>query len=722
MEILSALEHHRAGRLAEAVEIYTRILQADPDHADALHLLGNAACQLGDADLAVALISRATALFPGRTSYLASLGMAYQAKKRFDQAMSCYARMLELEPDSASACFGIGNTVLAQGRQDEAAESFSRALRLDPGFIEARYNLACLEKSLGRYAQAIENFRIAVDLKPDFADAFHNMGGAFYAWGKLDEAMDSYERASWANLPETHNNIGNIHFDRGQFDQALACYRRAIAAKADYAEAHNNMGCTLHKLGRLEEAAAAFAEAIRLLPAYALAHLNLGDLLMAQALVGDAASHYEAGISIAPGMAEAHFKLGVARSRQKDLPAAAGCFARAVACRPGYLDAIYNMGVVHGQLNRPAEAERYYRQALDLDPDFVNAHINLSSILIEDGRAAEAKRHIDAAYSRQNVFEKPSASADRSVLILLDAGKGNLNLTHLFSEKTNSIVEWMIEYAADDQAVTLPRYDLVFNAMGDPDMTGDVFRPLGRFLETCARPLLNRPDRVARTARNTLPVLLEGIDDLLVPAVWRFAAGGEWAELLVDRLPLLIRPVHTHGGVGLMLARSPGELLQCAAAQSGPVYVSRFIDYRSADLLFRKYRIIFIDRQPYPYHLAISQNWMAHYYTAEMESSPWKLEEEQAFLQDPEAVLGCAGMQAIRAIGARMDLDYAGIDFSIMTDGRVLVFEANPAMLVHPETSPGPLEHKNPYVQRIFDAFEAMLQRSAPAAGKLRAP
>jgi glutathione synthase/RimK-type ligase-like ATP-grasp enzyme len=69
-------------------------------------------------------------------------------------------------------------------------------------------------------------------------------------------------------------------------------------------------------------------------------------------------------------------------------------------------------------------------------------------------------------------------------------------------------------------------------------------------------------------------------------------------------------------------------------------------------------------------------------------------------------------MQAIQAVGKRMDLDYAGIDFSIMPDGRILVFEANPSMLVHPENILGPLEHKNIYVRRILDAFEDLLGRS----------
>ena len=712
MKLLDAVAHHQAGRLAEAAQIYTEILQADPDHADALHLMGKVAGELGDADAAIALISRASTLCPTNPAYLMSLGAAYRSKQLFDPALRCYADALAIEPDSASAYFGLGNTQQGMGDIGAAARSFGRAIELNPGFFEACYNLANIEKALGQYAQAIDHYRRAVALNPDFADAHHNLGSALHASGRVDEALASYEHALEAKLPETYNNIGNIHFDQGHPERAISFYRQALAAKPDYPEACNNLGAALRKLGRRDESAEAFLAAIRLMPEYADAHVNLGDLLIEGDRVDEAAGHYEQAIAAAPGMATAHFKLGVARSRQDDRQSACRCFEQAVAASPDYLDALYNLGVIQAQLQQAAEAERCYRQVLELDPGYVNARINLSALLMDDGRRSEAKSHIDLAYAQKNLFERYSAGARRTVLLLLDAGKGNLNFTHLFDDRTNNIIDWMIEYAPDGQAASLPDYDLVFNAMADPDATGDTSGPVGRFLERCTKPLLNHPDKVARTARHKLPALLEGIDGLLLPNVWRYASRADWDEAILEQLPLLIRPVYSHGGVGMVLAESSSELERYREQQSDAVYVSRFIDYRSADSWFRKYRMIFIDRQPLPYHLAISQSWMVHYYSAEMASATWKLEEEQVFLQDPQAVLGAAGMEAIRAVGARMDLDYAGIDFSIMPDGRILVFEANPAMLVHPENSPGPLAHKNIHVRRILDAFEAMLDRS----------
>src|SRR6185437_1156226 len=167
-----------------------------------------------------------------------------------------------------------------------------------------------------------------------------------------------------------------------------------------------------------------------------------------------------------------------------------------------------------------------------------------------------------------------------------------------------------------------------------------------------------------------------------------------------------------HGGAGLRRLDSGQEAEEAGRGEKGEMYLSRYCDYRGADGYFRKYRAVFVDREPLPYHLAIGENWVLHYVTADMRAHAWKTEEEHRFLEDPQAALGAAAWAAVREIGKRLDLDYCGVDFSLLPDGRVLVFEANATMLVHAESGEDEvLRFKNPYVQRIFDAFEGMLAR-----------
>lgn len=125
--------------------------------------------------------------------------------------------------------------------------------------------------------------------------------------------------------------------------------------------------------------------------------------------------------------------------------------------------------------------------------------------------------------------------------------------------------------------------------------------------------------------------------------------------------------------------------------------------------------MIFVDRRPYPYHLAICDHWLVHYEGAGMDKSAERRLEEQRFLEDPARALGEPVMAAIAEVGRRLDLDYCGADFAITADGRVLTFETNATMLVHDEREDGVFAYKNPAVQAITAAFEAMITRAAAA-------
>ena len=150
------------------------------------------------------------------------------------------------------------------------------------------------------------------------------------------------------------------------------------------------------------------------------------------------------------------------------------------------------------------------------------------------------------------------------------------------------------------------------------------------------------------------------------------------------------------------------------AAASSDFYATEFFDYRSPDGFYRKYRMFFVDRRPYPYHLAISDRWLVHYDRSRTAEHPERLAEERRFLDDPEHALGKEAYETIRAVGQRLDLEFAGIDFSLTPEGAVLLFEANATMLVHTERPDSPLAHKNASTERILQAFWTMLEGAAP--------
>src|SRR3954453_13210157 len=96
----AAVQHHLAGRLQQAEQLYRQILQAVPDQPETLHMLGCLAYSAGRADAAVELIGRATSLKPGISGAWNNLGEAQRALGQWAEAEASYRRALADEPNA----------------------------------------------------------------------------------------------------------------------------------------------------------------------------------------------------------------------------------------------------------------------------------------------------------------------------------------------------------------------------------------------------------------------------------------------------------------------------------------------------------------------------------------------------------------------------------------------------------------------------------------------
>ncbi len=365
------------------------------------------------------------------------------------------------------------------------------------------------------------------------------------------------------------------------------------------------------------------------------------------------------------------------------------------------------------------DAEHWYRLVLTFDPHFAIAYMNLTSIYSSTGRPAEAEICRDQAYRNQRVFIEHEGNPVRRVLVLcVGRTSGNIPFEVLLPTSTCVRIKYVIDYATEMEDEWLPDYDLVFNAIGEPDVASLYADRVRRFASRCSRPILNPHEVVTLTQRHRLAAFMGDIEDVVNMPCIRLDRPPASSEALSGVLaqkgltfPVLIRPVGSHGGKQFERCETMAELELQIRAINDICYLTSYCDYASADGYYRKYRIIYVDRKPLPYHLAISEHWKVHYETAGMEQHLWRIDEEYRFLQDPEKVLGARAMSTLAYIGSRLNFDYGGIDFTLLPDGRILVFEANPTMLVHREHSNSGLAHKNFFVQHIVDAFEEFLAR-----------
>jgi hypothetical protein len=185
--------------------------------------------------------------------------------------------------------------------------------------------------------------------------------------------------------------------------------------------------------------------------------------------------------------------------------------------------------------------------------------------------------------------------------------------------------------------------------------------------------------------------------------------------------PLLARAPGFHTGHHFVRAETAEEL--AAAAQKFPgdqVWLIEELDARDGQGFYRKYRVMIVDRQIYPLHLAISHHWKVHYFTADMAESVDNRAAEAEFLQDMDGVIGRRGIAALGRIVAMLDLDYGGIDFAVNARGDILFFEANATMVMVPLARDEKWAYRRRVFDNVFSAVRAMLMDRAAIADAAR--
>jgi len=290
-----AVRLHNAGRHSDATRAYNRVLEASPDHADALRLLGILSHQSGNSQVAVELIRKAITANPGFVDAYNNLGSVLKDQRRLDEAEEAYRKAIALKPELADAHNNLGAVLNDQEKLDEAIVAYRLAIALKPDFADAHNNLGAVFKAQGQPTQAVASYRQAISLNPWHVIAYYNLGIVLHEQGKLDEAVNAYNQAITLrpDLAAAHNNLGSVLKQQGKPAEAVAAFRSAISLKSDHADAHCNLGVVLTNQGKLAEAIVAFRMAITIEAGHADGHGSLGRLLSRMGRPDEALAVYE---------------------------------------------------------------------------------------------------------------------------------------------------------------------------------------------------------------------------------------------------------------------------------------------------------------------------------------------------------------------------------------------------------------------------------------------
>jgi len=417
-----ALAHHRKGQLAQAEALYERLLADQPDHFDALQLLGYLAYQTNRHIMAVELISKAIQIKPSIAGPYSNLGLALHALGQLDKALASYDQAIALKPDFAEAHYNRGHTLKELQQPDAALDSYDAAIARNPGFAAGHNARGNVLTHLRRFLEALASYDKAIALNANFADAHNNRGNTLNELMRLEEALLSYDKAI-ALKPDNagaYNNRGNTLQKLKRLDGALLSYDKAIALKPDYADAYNNRGNTLKELKRLDEALVSYEKAIALKPNYADAFNNRGNALMELKRPDEALLSFDKAIACKTEYAEAHNNRGSALKSLKRLNEALISYDRAVALRPDYADAYNNFGTALTELKRTDQALACYDKAIALKPDYAEAHNHRANTLHDLKRFDEAAVSYEKALALNADYEFVPGSLLHTKTMLCD--------------------------------------------------------------------------------------------------------------------------------------------------------------------------------------------------------------------------------------------------------------------------------------------------------------
>lgn len=221
-----AVRAHQAGRLDAAEAGYRHLLATEPNHPDALHLLGLLCHQRGDQVEAKRLVAAALAVAPRVAAYHITLAAIFLAEGDPAAAVAASERALALNPKLSAAHNTLGNALVRRGQAADGVACYRRALALAPDQPEALSNMGSALHSLGELADAETALRRVLALRPDYAAAAANLALVLRDQGRFEDALAACDAAlaRFPDQPTWRANRATLLLQLGRFADGWADY------------------------------------------------------------------------------------------------------------------------------------------------------------------------------------------------------------------------------------------------------------------------------------------------------------------------------------------------------------------------------------------------------------------------------------------------------------------------------------------------------------------
>ncbi len=556
---------------------------------------------------------------------------------------------------------------------------------------------------------------------------------ALHRAGRLTKALKAYEAllAATPDDPDLVGLLGVLALQQGRLSDAEACLRRSLSLDGDqriYVRDLNNLIVLLQDTGRGDDARALldgenpeWPEDVPAADADRGSVCSLIEALIGYGQPGKARRLLDQAIPERDGDAVVLNLDGRLRLEEGDTAGAVESLERAAKLAPDDRQPLIALSYAQGQLGQPGAARATAKRIATIHPVYSAASqpsqratvlvLNPFPQSIENPNISLRDLHFSANYGSQIAASMQDEYRFLSLFANLPQGE--------LPER-------------------LPAADVVLNNIVNAEPMNipgrlDIVRAV---VERIDRPVINHPDQVFQTTRQKNAQLLKDVPNLKVPRIERYRTDLAPVEAIVAHIgerfdyPVILRMTTAHQSTESLLTEEGkvAVLLPDPAAlrdhleRSGwrEFYAVEFVDLKRKDGFYRMLRAAMVGREIIVMRSSINREWMVSNWRDKpvgiefYRANPHLIEECNCTVRDPEAHLGSAAMRTLEAIRDRIPFDMFGVDFEVDRDGRVVFFEAGPAMNFKPKNPRlEPPDIRLPMEPLIWidDAFRGLVAR-----------
>src|ERR1700722_421525 len=495
---------------------------------------------------------------------------------------------------------------------------------------------------------------------------------------------------------------------KNDFQTAERLFERSLELVPDRGSTLNNLSAVKNRLKKYAEAEEFARKAIALDDASPEAWSNLGLALGRTSRREEALQVYERWLHGHPLHADAWLNKAVTLLELKRFDEALVACDQALTLAPSQYAVLYTKSLILNELNRTDEAQKCYWKSFDM-------RVDLSPAFIAERKATQKARIL--IINRNPYIDGPLRSFED-----LQLGCENFPGQLVWQFQEDFQFAFVFEREATNPSVRkqIPQPDIVINniANGEFVLASGHLSGLIESVDSFGVPVVNHPNKVVQSTRDTSASLLNNIPGVLVPKTMRFTSAGKTCEELVREIeaeydyPLITRNLFTQKGIMMTKVDSRVALVEVLSADFPKIFfVTEYVDTKGRNEFFRKIRAAIVKDEIVIVRVDYNTHWNVHGRKA-LKRVPFYLQNahlldiEKQISAHPEETLGLSAVQSLRAIRDRIPLDVFGVDFDVDANGVLVFYEANATMNLFSTAQP---EVPNP--QQAHDSLKQAFQR-----------